>query len=107
MQKFNKIIAYNKNNNNSMHFLKSFICFMIDLISKDSKKNDIAIRSIKSLLLKCNVSDLLEVCLDVAKILIHCDVLEDTEHLRIDSVIVLTTKCPSKVLYKYECYIML
>ncbi len=89
--------TYNKPHHYKYFEFYKYFCFVIDLISKDGEKKDVAIRTIKPLLLKSSLKDLSEICLDVVKMLLHCDILDDVEHLRMDSLIVVTTKCPYKV----------
>ena len=76
-------------------------------MSKDNPgKQDSAIRNVRSLIIK-RPPDLVEVSPELAKVLLHVDVMDDVTNLRFEALIELTVQCPAQVFNTTEkktCY---
>ena len=81
-------------------FLLRLSLFALDLLSnKDSSKHDIALKSVTSLI-QARPPDLLEICTELAKVLLPLEdktSMEDFIQLRLEALIELSYHCPSQV----------
>lgn len=80
--------------------LIKIIFFALDLLSnKDSSKYETALKSVTSLI-RARPPDLLEICTELAKVLLHLEdktSMEDFIQLRLEALIELSYHCPSQV----------
>lgn len=87
--------------------LVMIIFFGLDLLSsKDSSKYNTALKTVTSLI-QARPPDLLEVCTELAKVLLHLEdktSMEDFIQLRLEALIELSYHCPSQVSKFIMCF---